>query len=72
MIKLSENESSVDITNQFEKLLGVWELRWSSSSSPVLNYSPLLDNFQILDPEKNKEFIPSFTKKILKQVSTLF
>ena len=54
LIKLSENESSVDITNQFEKLLGVWELRWSSSSSPVLNYSPLLDNFQILDPEKSR------------------
>ena len=54
LIKLSEIESSVDITNQFEKLQGVWELRWSSSSSPVLNYSPLLDNFQILDPEKSR------------------
>ena len=38
LIKLSENQSSVDITNQFERLMGVWELRWSSSKSPVLNY----------------------------------
>ena len=53
LIKLSENESSVDITNQFEKLQGVWELRWSSSESPVLNYSPLLNNFQILDLDKS-------------------
>ena len=30
LIKLSENESSVEITNQFDKLLGVWKLRWSS------------------------------------------
>ena len=54
LIKLSENESSVDIINQFEMLLGVWELRWSSSSSPILNYSPLLDNLQILDLEKSR------------------
>ena len=43
LIKLSEFESAVDIPNQFERLMGVWELRWSSSKSPVLNYSPLLD-----------------------------
>lgn len=54
LIKLSENESDVDITNQFKKLVGVWELRWSSSKSPVLNYSPFLDNLQILDPEKGR------------------
>ena len=29
----------------------MWELRWSSSKSPFLNYSPLLENLQILDPE---------------------
>ena len=54
LIKLSENESAVDITNQFEKLMGVWELRWSSSKSPVLNYSPFLNNLQILDLEKSR------------------
>jgi len=54
LIKLSENESAVDITNQFEMLVGVWELRWSSSKSPVLNYSPFLNNLQILDLEKNR------------------
>ena len=54
LIKLSESESDVDITNQVEKLVGVWELRWSSSKSPVLNYSPFLNNLQILDLEKSR------------------
>ena len=31
-------------------LQGVWELRWSSSNSPFLRYSPFIDNLQILDP----------------------
>ena len=31
-------------------LQGVWELRWSSSNSPFLKYSPFFDNLQILDP----------------------
>ena len=31
-------------------LKGIWELRWSSSSSPFLKYSPFIDNLQILDP----------------------
>ena len=31
-------------------LQGVWELRWSSSNSPFLKYSPFVDNLQILDP----------------------
>ena len=31
-------------------LQGVWELRWSSSNSPFLKNSPLIDNLQILDP----------------------
>ena len=52
-IKLAEDESHVDITEQLDQLRGVWELRWSSSKSPFLNYSPFLDNFQILDPDKN-------------------
>ena len=54
LIKLSENESSLDIIKQLDQLRGVWELRWSSSKSPFLNYSPLLDNLQILDPEKGR------------------
>ena len=52
LIELAEKKSSVDITKQINLLKGVWELKWSSSSSPLLNYSPLLDNLQILDPEK--------------------
>ena len=53
-IKLAENDSYVDIIKQLDQLRGVWELRWSSSNSPLLNYSPLLDNFQILDPENGR------------------
>ena len=54
LIKLAEHESNVDIFEQSDQLSGVWELRWSSSSSPFLNYSPLLDNFQILDVDKSR------------------
>ena len=35
-IKLAENESSRDISKQLDQLRGVWELRWSSSKSPIL------------------------------------
>ena len=54
LIELAENESSVDISKQIDLLTGVWELKWSNSNSPFLNYSPLLDNLQILEPEKNR------------------
>ena len=54
LIKLAESESSVDITKQIDLLTGVWELKWSTSNSPFLNYSPLLDNFQILEPERGR------------------
>ena len=33
-----------------DALQGAWELRWSSSNSPFLKYSPFIDNLQILDP----------------------
>ena len=54
LIKLAERESSVDITKQIDLLTGVWELKWSTSNSPFLNYSPLLDNLQILEPERSR------------------
>ena len=54
LIKLAESESSVDITKQIDLLTGVWELKWSTSNSPLLNYSPLLDNLQILEPERSR------------------
>ena len=54
LIKLSEFESAVDIANQFERLMGVWELRWRSSKSPVLNYSPLLNNFSNIRPRQKQ------------------
>ena len=45
-----EKESKFTFGNDFEMLKGIWELRWSSSKAPFLNYSPLVDNLQILDP----------------------
>ena len=54
LIKLAESTSSVDITKQIDLLTGVWELKWSTSNSPFLNYSPLLDNLQILEPERSR------------------
>ena len=45
-----EMESDFSFSNDIQKLKGIWELRWSSSKAPFLNYSPLVDNFQILDP----------------------
>ena len=45
-----ERESKFTLDKDIEKLKGIWELRWSSSKSPFLNYSPLVDNLQILDP----------------------
>ena len=45
-----EKESDFTSSKDIEKLKGIWELRWSSSKAPFLNYSPLVDNYQILDP----------------------
>ena len=45
-----EMESNFTLSKDIEKLKGIWELRWSSSKAPFLNYSPLIDNLQILDP----------------------
>ena len=51
-IKLESN-SKFNLKSDLEKLKGIWELRWSSSNSPFLNYSPLIDNLQILNPSKS-------------------
>ena len=45
-----EIESNFNLSADIDKLKGIWELRWSSSNSPFLKYSPIVDNFQILDP----------------------
>jgi len=45
-----EFKSNFNLSNDSEKLKGIWELRWSSSKAPFLNYSPLVDNLQFLDP----------------------
>ena len=52
-IKL-ENNSNFNLKSDIEKLKGIWELRWSSSNAPFLNYSPLIDNLQFLNPSKSK------------------
>ncbi len=48
--KALEIESNFTLSKDIKKLEGIWELRWSSSKAPYLNYSPLVDNLQILDP----------------------
>ena len=45
-----EKDSNFNIKNDLQNLTGIWELRWSSSSSAFLSYSPLINNLQILDP----------------------
>ena len=45
-----EKDSNFEIKNDLQNLTGIWELRWSSSRSPFLRYSPLINNLQILDP----------------------
>ena len=53
-IKAIAEQLEIDHNFSFNKdrndLQGVWELRWSSSNSPFLKYSPFIDNLQILDP----------------------
>ena len=51
-IKL-ESISKFNLNRDIEKLKGIWELRWSSSNAPFLNYSSLIDNLQILNPSKS-------------------
>jgi len=48
-----ENYSKFNLKSDIKKLEGIWELRWSSSKAPFLNYSPLIDNLQILNPSKS-------------------
>ena len=45
-----EIDHNFSFSNDRNDLEGVWELRWSSSNSPFLKYSPFIDNLQILDP----------------------
>ena len=45
-----EIDHNFSLSKDKNDLQGVWELRWSSSNSPFLKYSPFIDNLQILDP----------------------
>ena len=53
MVMNLESISKFNLKEDIEKLKGIWELRWSSSNAPFLNYSPLIDNLQILNPSKS-------------------
>ena len=48
-----ESYSKFNLKRDIKKLRGIWELRWSSSKAPFLNYSPFIDNLQILNPSKS-------------------
>ena len=48
-----ESNSKFNLKYDLKKLRGIWELRWSSSKALFLNYSPLIDNLQILNPSKS-------------------
>ena len=48
-----ESYSKFNLKHDINKLRGIWELRWSSSKAPFLNYSPLIDNLQILNPSNS-------------------
>ena len=50
LAKELEMTSNFSLSKDIDKLKGIWELRWSSSKAPFLNYSPIVDNLQILDP----------------------
>ena len=52
-------------------LQGVWELRWSSSNSPFLKYSPFIDNLQILDPF-NLNGLNLFKPRGIKSINGIF
>ena len=53
MISELESKSKFNLKHDIERLKGIWELRWSSSNAPLLNYSPFVDNLQILNPSKS-------------------
>ena len=50
LVEQLEIDHNFSFTKDRNDLQGVWELRWSSSNSPFLKYSPFIDNLQILDP----------------------
>ena len=54
LIQRVEQEQPADLTNASGLLLGVWELRWSSSKQPWLKPSAGLENLQILDPDQGR------------------
>ena len=45
-----EIDHNFSYSKDINDLKGVWELRWSSSNSPFLKYSSLIDNLQFIDP----------------------
>ena len=53
MVMNLERNSKFNLKHDIKKLKGIWELRWSSSNASFLNYSPFIDNLQILNPSKS-------------------
>ena len=54
MIDKVEASKKINLSQQLNRLDGIWELRWSSSKAPFLNYNPLLNNLQILETNKSR------------------
>ena len=54
LVEALEAEQAADLNQDMERLAGVWELRWSSSTQPWLKQAPWLDNLQVLDPERGR------------------
>ena len=54
LIQAEEAASNIDLNNNLNLLIGVWELRWSSAKQPWLKQADWLTNLQILDPEKSR------------------
>ena len=54
LIQAEEAASNIDLNNNLNLLIGVWELRWSSAKQPWLKQADWLTNLQILDPENSR------------------
>ena len=50
MVEQLEIDHNFSFTKDRNDLQGVWELRWSSSNSPFLKYSPFIEIFKFLIP----------------------
>ena len=54
LVVAAEANSDVDLSKDVALLMGVWELRWSSSTQPWLKQANWLENIQVLDPVNSR------------------